>query len=148
MDMLGRSARGKDDTEEARLELREDTGLFWLFREGIAPNSVFRNTQSISVFLPRSVSQLDPDDAHKFASGTFGASVIGVMLVRGLVAGELFDADVFMVAISQVFCASGVAAIDTKWLAIGEAMAFESEFGDGVASRLGVNNNTLELAES
>lgn len=110
--MLGKSARGKDDAEEARLELREGTGLVWLFMKGIAPNSVFRNTQSVSVLLPRLVSQLDLDDAHKFASGTFGAFVIRVMLVRGLVAGELFDADVFMVAMSQLSCASGVAAID------------------------------------
>jgi len=92
------------------------------------------------VFPPRSASQLDPVVAHIFASDTFDA-IINVRPARGSIAREVVEDDVPMVVISQVPCASEIAGIDAKWLAV----VFGSELEEEVAPRTGADDKP-ELA--
>jgi hypothetical protein len=77
VDMLGKSAAGKEEAGDATLEV---SGLLWGLREGIGPKRALRNMWSVSVFPPRSLSQLDPVDTHRLSGSFGGLSVISVML--------------------------------------------------------------------
>lgn len=77
VDMPGKSAAGKEEAGDAILEV---SGLLW----GLGPKRALRNMRSVSVFPPRSLSQLDPADTHRLSGSFGGLSIISVILASGL----------------------------------------------------------------